>query len=92
MKTVSLADVLWTAANVYLQSEEFSCHAVYEALNPGAEWDCRPDHFLVSLGCDVNKEQFLEFAHDERQGVRYIWLLLAMHVAEDEGIMVEVAS
>ena len=28
----------------------------------------------------------------DRQGVRYMWLLLAMHVAEDEGITVEVAA
>ena len=26
------------------------------------------------------------------QGVRYMWLLLAMHVAEDEGIEIEVQS
>lgn len=31
----------------------------------------------------------MKFDHGkQRQGVRYIWLLLAMHVAEDENIMV----
>lgn len=44
--------------------------------------------FLKSLGCKVgSSDAFNRFeAGDERQGVRYMWLLLAMHVAEDEGI------
>lgn len=46
--------------------------------------------FLRSLGCEVaSDDQFDRFGHgEERQGVRYMWLLLAMHVAEDEGLTV----
>jgi hypothetical protein len=103
-KTVALADVLWTAANTYLSPVyiplgikddryEFSCHAFNRALHGGADdLNCGND-FLDDLGlsffysdCDTwrgHKEGGL-------QGVRYMWLLLAMHVAEDEGVMVEV--
>lgn len=45
--------------------------------------------FLSELGCKLGGDdgQFIEFSEGERrQGVRYMWLLLAMHVAEDEGI------
>lgn len=50
--------------------------------------------FLNDLGC--TRSPLGGFGKHEpgeiRQGVRYMWLLLAMHVAEDEGIMVEVAG
>jgi hypothetical protein len=44
--------------------------------------------FLKQLGCRVGSSAaFNSFdPGEERQGVRYMWLLLAMHVAEDEGI------
>lgn len=83
---------------------EFSCEAVADALGAldhiesRKDWDrfCKtpPMQFLKSLGCKVGAmNAFLRFGDGpERQGVRYMWLLLAMHVAEDEGIMVEVAS
>lgn len=47
-------------------------------------------HFVQSLGCNPKRDgMFAAFAYgEERQGVRYMWLLLAMHVAEDEGLPV----
>lgn len=98
-----LADVLWDAANVYLcetqwlyedapsYKEEYSCHAFLSALR-GTNW--RNDRkrgdlsFLVSLGCDPGSDGFSHYGPRTCQGVRYMWLLLAMHVAEDEGITV----
>ncbi len=49
--------------------------------------------FLKGLGCPVGSSSAFERFEEgeERQGVRYMWLLLAMHVAEDEGIEIEVA-
>jgi hypothetical protein len=54
----------------------------------------RAMHFVRALGCDTGRgSQFNDFEWGEaRQGVRYMWLLLAMHVAEDEGIEIEVAA
>jgi hypothetical protein len=51
-------------------------------------------HFVRELGCDTGRAgQFNDFRYgEERQGVRYMWLLLAMHVAEDERIEIEVQS
>lgn len=44
-------------------------------------------NFLFDLGCRWNTTAMFRFASgEERQGVRYMWLLLAMKVAEDEGI------
>jgi len=49
--------------------------------------------FLRALGCDTSGYFFEGFSYGRaRQGVRYMWLLLAMHVAEDEGIYIEVAK
>lgn len=53
--------------------------------------------FLFKLGLPRDAEErfelFDQFASgSERQGVRYMWLLLAMHVADDEGIEIEVQS
>jgi hypothetical protein len=100
----ALADVLWEAANVHLLDPYennmrgnvwgSSCCAVAEAI--GLEWDKRGLHdeargnpvfeFLRSLGCDTHS--FALCHTDDTQGVRYMWLLLAMHVAEDEGLTV----
>lgn len=95
-----LADVLWEAANSRLwdgQSTQwygstYSCHAVYDEVCNGPMWDSniRPvRRFLASLGCDVENACFEDYdCGRASQGVRYMWLLLAMHVAEDEGITV----
>ena len=98
MKKVALADVLWEAANLYLYSDDFrgrgkseySCHAVVAAIGDiravGAAW-----WFLQSLGCNPSVCGTETWdCWEGRQGVRYMWLLLAMHVAEDERIMIEV--
>ncbi len=94
---VMLADVLWEAANECLSStgnghypEEFSCHAVMCA-EFGKRWRPRAggaaSNFLESLGCDPGVAGFDDFREGrQRQGVRYMWLLLAAKVAEDEGI------
>lgn len=100
-----LADVLWEAANVHLASDslsheppyEFSCAAVtavfqmpvYASLS---RVSAEVNTFLTALGCECDSwRMFKDTPTGEvRQGVRYMWLLLAMHVAEDEGIMVEV--
>jgi hypothetical protein len=95
-----LADVLWEAANTYLcpdgkargKYEPYSCAAVSMAF-PGQPWSF-PDsarRFLRSLGCDTDSLALLHPAFEfspEAQGIRYMWLLLAMHAAEDEGIEV----
>lgn len=98
-----LADVLWEAANAHLsESSDYPCHMTYSCCAVGAalgldyvaSWGDVEDHpamaFLRDLGCDTDS---LDGLHDfpggeERQGVRYMWLLLAMHVAESEGITV----
>lgn len=49
------------------------------------------DRFLKRLGCSTLNQRGAFLAYREgpsRQGVRYLWLLLAMHVAADEGITV----
>jgi hypothetical protein len=93
-----LADVLWEAANENLWCgvgpqlrDEYSCNALHHTV---------PDHhrnepdFLDSLGCrwvafeNPAWEWLADADAETRQGVRYMWLLLAMHVAEDEGIEV----
>lgn len=106
MKKVPLADVLWEAANRQLNpvgdgdggiyDTSYSCVAVWSELcragivhrefNP--VWE-----FLDSLGCKSSSSALRLNAPrgEKRQGNRYMWLLLAMHVAEDEKIMVEVA-
>ncbi len=46
--------------------------------------------FLRSLGCNTDSCRLFDSFKDvdSRQGARYIWLLIAMHIAEDEGIMI----
>jgi hypothetical protein len=50
--------------------------------------------FLYSLGLDYRAYEngWNHFTPQHLQGVRYMWLLLAMHVAEDEGIEIECAA
>jgi hypothetical protein len=100
----ALADVLWEAANVYLDpagcawGRSFSCHAVQSAMDgrvldgdflPAEE--AMPWHFLSELGCAIDSAyqspEWAEIYGREKQNVRYMWLLLAMHVAEDEGVV-----
>jgi hypothetical protein len=93
-----LADVLWEAANDWLWDGvadygefcgvEYSCAAVVRCIHPDPTDDALS--FLEELGCDTSSAM-LEFGEPmgpQRQGARYMWLLLAMHVAEDEGIEV----
>jgi hypothetical protein len=106
MKTRALADVLWDAANRWLlpqESEpgdaplEYSCNAAQVAeagryrygmfINRDRSFAVK---FLEELGCDTSCGSLFMQQRDP-QGVRYMWLLLAMHVAEDEGIRIEVA-
>jgi hypothetical protein len=96
-----LADVLWEAANVFLAhdpankasgTECYSCPAVGMATGCIFLSD-EVRAFLTALGCDTYSAELLhrEWAHTKAsQGVRYMWLLLAMHVAEDENIEIEV--
>jgi hypothetical protein len=75
----------------------YSCNAIFRAL--GLKPRYLSDDvfqlprsvvaFLISMGCDPDMETYFKgMAHAEQQGIRYMWLLLAMHVAEDEGIEV----
>jgi hypothetical protein len=94
-----LADVLWDAANKHLsannelnyqeQRDYFSCVAV-EFSCGNFKTACTAKEFLQKLGCPTDSAmQFLQFREGaQRQGIRYLWLLLAMHVAEEEGITV----
>lgn len=100
----ALAEILWEAANKFLwaggksrkpyQDNESCFAAKSAAMRPDDEWVCgtqvAPMPFLLSLGCEYYGEPFNAFREGpERQGVRYMWLLLAMHVAEDEGIEID---
>lgn len=89
------------SSNAYGTDEvyEQSCCAVYysEIKQFVDEWDFQAGEskaldFLEALGCSRwacgALGQFVRGM--DRQGVRYMWLLLAMHVAEDEGIEIEV--
>jgi hypothetical protein len=102
MTKVPLADVLWDAANLQLSADDtdeplnrYSCNAVK---NICYLQDIRPYEgpvqFLFELGCDPSEDEYTfgKRSGAARQGVRYMWLLLAMHVAADEKIMVEVAQ
>jgi hypothetical protein len=101
-KKVYLADVLWTAANEHLQSDDdenrnshFTCDAIRYA---SGSYDnmklVLPILYGFGLPSDADDRYDL-FEHfeegEQRQGVRYMWLLLAMHVAQDERIQIEVA-
>ena len=91
-KKPALADVLWDAANKHLHTDSgFSCIAVDAAVH---EAGCKSapyqpyDMFLRELGCGTGTVMSEFPMGMARQGVRYMWLLLAMHVAEDEGLTV----
>jgi hypothetical protein len=95
MAKVPLATVLWEAANKYLPIEDYSCHATAHAMH-GKRWrhsawrSDKATRFLKSLGCDHESAGFKGIHdEDEASGTRYMWLLLAMHAAADEEIMVE---
>ena len=105
MTKVPLADVLWRAANEHLSdgyaynSETWvpSCCAVMQVLRPKWAHSLKSLHeqakkmpafiFLKSLGCSTHSLALR--GREDSQGVRYMWLLLAMYVDEDEQIMVE---
>jgi hypothetical protein len=87
-----LADVLWEAANLYLHhAGGYSCFALDRACkSAGAEAGVNSpaDKFLKELGCETGTVMKSFPEGEVRQGIRYMWLLLAMHVAENEGITV----
>jgi hypothetical protein len=100
----TLADVLWEAANELLSSGDdahhgsnYSCDACRAAIfSRGLSYEHvrAVGAFFEQLGLSSplsNFDAFADFAKGEvRQGVRYMWLLLAMHVAQDEGLEIEV--
>lgn len=100
-----LADVLWEAANVlnpvrsFCAPNTFTCVIVTEittgkrrVMHEDVE-RCEAVAFMRQLGCpECATSVWGRIPDAEVQGVRYMWLLLAMHAAEDEGIMVEVAG
>lgn len=97
-----LADVLWEAANVHLRSDLYSGQSSYtcDAVNyagGGSRANGPAVTFLHGLGLPKGADDMFDLfdafeCGEQRQGVRYMWLLLAMHVAEDEGIEIEVAQ
>lgn len=79
----------------------FSCHAVEIALNGklpslftlDTDAPYEPWPFMRELGCGQSVDVLHSFkSMEEEQGVRYLFLLLAMHVAQDEQIMIEVKT
>jgi hypothetical protein len=84
----------WQPASSRCKRATESCCAVAREVGGPWVWWAEAEErpavkFLRTLGCDTGCTNFFEFKQGrERQGVRYIWLLLAMHVAEDEGIEV----
>jgi hypothetical protein len=98
----ALADVLWEAANEWLRPdmdvdfhlEKWSCWAVCRAGSLPKFGPHRPEPhpiwtFFDSLGVDYGCTNLIARSPRERQqSIRYMWLLLAMHVAEDEGLTV----
>jgi hypothetical protein len=97
-----LADVLWEAANNFLwdgfglepkayehERNQYSCDAVHQCFELPRDRVAVKRH-LAEMGCNTNTSSGFNSltAGEQRQGVRYMWLLLAMHVAEDEGIEV----
>lgn len=93
-----LADVLWEVANDRLWSGtddgkgwcKFTCDALRVH---GFDVKESAIMFLETIGFPRNAEDRYDLFSawsegEERQGVRYMWLLLAMHVAEDEGLTV----
>lgn len=103
MRKVALADVLWEAANKYLSvngrqvwplNATYTCDALSRPLGGYGHLDLPPRvaKWLKALGCDPKHDgyRFEAPAGRVRQGVRYMWLLIAMHCAEDEGIYITV--
>jgi hypothetical protein len=95
-----LADVLWRAAfELHPAVDAATCCLAYRA-EFGESWGHHHNQwasaaraskavaFLRELGCAVGSTKVFDRYErgEERQGVRYMWLLLAMHVAEDERI------
>lgn len=74
----------------------FSCNAIsraiYGNLGDAPEWFPLPFNvfnLLKECGVDPYSARMLDrHAEARRQSIRYMWLLIAMHVAEDEGIEV----
>jgi hypothetical protein len=106
-RKVALADVLWTAANEHLSDDgwwkdgrsTWSCNAVAKAATRdrnavSTDLPEPVEDFLRQCGCRTSKENYTFGKRNDtdRQGVRYMWLLLAMHVAEDEAIQIEVPA
>lgn len=101
-KKVKLADVLWDAANEHLRSDEYdygkihyTCGAIRNAV--GYTNEGKVFRFLELLGFPKGAHNLFDLFNafpdgELRQGVRYMWLLLAMHVAEDEDITIEVEA
>ena len=78
---------------------KWSCNAALKAENPRLITDygidnykrkaSATDKFLTSLGCQSGGHvgKFRNYPEGAaRQGVRYLWLMLAMHVAKDEKV------
>lgn len=97
-----LADVLRDAAELHLNpvrifggQDQFTCVAVAK-VEFGRTTDClaagdmgrsKGIAFMKTLGCPyIAATVWGDIPHDEFQGVRYMWLLLAACAAEDEGI------
>ena len=99
-KKVPLADVLWEAALRISHNNNFSCIIVKEAWSEMARreyepaWDSAVLRPLIGMGCDPQSDRSSDLMeHTPDPSItRTLWLLLAMHVAEDEGIMVEVPA
>lgn len=101
-RKVKLADVIWEAANVHLRANEYdygkshyTCDCIRYAV--GLRNEGKVFSFLQKLGFPKGAinlyDLFSSFREiEKRQGVRYMWLLLAMKVAEDENIYIEVES
>lgn len=99
-----LADVFWVAANEHLDSgnkhrcgvkSHYTCDAVLYSV--GFSQRGSAINLLRQLGLPKNADSRYDLFDDfepgeERQGIRYMWLLLAMHVAEDEGLEIEVPA
>lgn len=93
-KTLNEGEGYWPGTH------EESCVAVVEVERPGifGEFPEFPSwrrvsgqspgvQFMKSLGCKTGGFGFKKYERgEERQAIRYMWLLLAMHVAEDEGL------
>jgi len=95
---VALADVLWDAANVHLWDgregkyfkQFYSCRAIEKAEN---DFHYRQSRLWYEhdFGVPCDYGDTLTGSFKENQAVRYMLLLIAMHVAEDEGVMIEVS-